>query len=208
MQKQILPVVPRGSRADIIQATFKASYLWEHVSLFHLTENMRVRNGKSNDIEYAQYLLDVGNGKIPTNPKMYDMIKIPIDMESEQGCLEGFCMEIFPKLNNRIKDGMKLMDVDDNWNKFVHERAIICPRNVDVADVNTICMGLMEREATTFLSADSCIQQKDAIRYPVEYLNQLITQGTPDHTLVLKIGVPIILLRNFDPVNGHVNGAQ
>ena len=89
MQKQILPVVPRGSRADIIQATFKASYLWEHISLFHLTENMRVKNGKSNDIEYAQYLLDVGNGKIPTNPKMYDMIKIPNDMESEQGSSGG-----------------------------------------------------------------------------------------------------------------------
>ena len=204
MQKQILPVVPRGSRADIVQATFKASYLWERVSLFHLTENMRV----TDDTEYAQYLLDVGNGIIPTNPEMYDMIKIPNDMESKQKCLEGFCHEIFPNLNKTIKDGMKLMDIDENWNKYVHDRAIICPRNVDVADVNRTCLSFMEEEATIFLSADSCLHKKDAINFPVEYLNNLETQGTPDHTLILKKGVPIILLRNLDPVNGHCNGAQ
>ena len=208
MQKQILPVVPHGNRADIVQATFKASYLWEYVTLFHLTENMRVKNAMNNDIEYAQYLLDVGNGEIPINPELEDMIKIPNEMESKHDCLEGFCQEIFPNLNKRIIDGMKDIDIDDDWNKFVHNRAIICPRNVDVDQVNDICLGLIEAEPTVFLSADSCIHQNDAVNYPVEFLNKITTQGTPDHALVLKKGAPIILLRNLDPVNGHVNGAQ
>ena len=100
------------------------------------------------------------------------------------------------------------MDLDDDWNKFVHNRAIICPLNKDVDEVNNICLGLMEGDSATFLSADSCIHEKDQIHYPVEFLNDLITTGTPDHRLTLKKGAPIILMRNMDPINGHVNGAQ
>ena len=209
-----MPVVPHGNRADIVQATFKASYLWEHVNmfphvnLFSLTENMRVKNA-GDDGEYANFLLDVGNGNIPTNPEIEeDMISIPSGMESKQDNLEGFCQEIFPNLGQKIKDGMKNMDYDDNWNNFVHNRAIICPRNIDVDDVNKICLEQMDEEPTVFLSADRCMEESDQINYPVEFLNKLVTSGTPNHELVLKKGAPIILMRNLDAINGHVNGAQ
>ena len=36
--RQILPVVCKGSRADIVDA----SALWQHVTVMHLTRNMRV----------------------------------------------------------------------------------------------------------------------------------------------------------------------
>lgn len=40
---QILPVVKRGSRSDIVQASLKRSYLWnKNVSIFKLRINMRV----------------------------------------------------------------------------------------------------------------------------------------------------------------------
>jgi hypothetical protein len=39
--RQILPVVERGSREDIIYASIQHSYLWQHVCIFHLTQNMQ-----------------------------------------------------------------------------------------------------------------------------------------------------------------------
>jgi hypothetical protein len=39
--RQVLPVIPRGSHADIISASIKNSYLWESVEVFHLLENIR-----------------------------------------------------------------------------------------------------------------------------------------------------------------------
>jgi len=38
---QILPVIPRGSHADIVSASIKNSYLWESIEVFRLSKNMR-----------------------------------------------------------------------------------------------------------------------------------------------------------------------
>ncbi len=38
--RQVLPVIPQGSRADIVSASIKSSYLWEFVEVFCLLENM------------------------------------------------------------------------------------------------------------------------------------------------------------------------
>ncbi|XP_028752798.1 uncharacterized protein LOC114712429 [Neltuma alba] len=38
--RQILPVIPRGTRADIVNACINSSYLWEYCTIFHLTKNM------------------------------------------------------------------------------------------------------------------------------------------------------------------------
>jgi ATP-dependent DNA helicase PIF1 len=44
--------------------------------------------------------------------------------------------------------------------------------------------------------------------YPREFLNTLTPNGIPPHVLKLKIGCPVILLRNLDPANELCNGTR
>jgi ATP-dependent DNA helicase PIF1 len=56
--RQVLPVVARGTRAQITDATLLRSYIWQSVRRIHLTQNMRAR---SNSL-FEAYLLRIGNG--------------------------------------------------------------------------------------------------------------------------------------------------
>ena len=64
--RQYLPVILRGSRAEIINSTLKSSYLWTDMTKLELTTNMRMNN--ANDNEYRQFLINLDNGHLPTPP--------------------------------------------------------------------------------------------------------------------------------------------
>ena len=66
----------------------------------------------------------------------------------------------------------------------------------------------MEGQPMVYRSADRCVHKRDEVAYPMEFLNKTTPSGCPDHVMVLKQGTPITLMRNLDPTNGHVNGAQ
>lgn len=59
--QQILPVVPKGTPQQIINASLPKSYLWEEITILTLTKNERLESG-SEEEEFAQWLLDIGHG--------------------------------------------------------------------------------------------------------------------------------------------------
>ena len=46
------------------------------------------------------------------------------------------------------------------------------------------------------------------VHYPLEYLEKETPIGLPPHNLMLKIGMPVILLRNIDILSGLCNGTR
>ena len=61
---------------------------------------------------------------------------------------------------------------------------------------------------TVYFSADEVCDESEAIPCPPEYLNSIDTGSLPPHKLVLKVGCPIMLLRNIDPSSGLCNGTR
>lgn len=66
--RQTLPVITRGTPADEINASLKASVLWVHVNKLSLTTNMRVQlQNDSRARQYAAALLKIGEDCMPTD---------------------------------------------------------------------------------------------------------------------------------------------
>jgi hypothetical protein len=48
-------------------------------------------------------------------------------------------------------------------------------------------------------SIDIVCDATEAVNYPTEFLNSLDLPGLPPHNLQLKVGSPVIFLRNLNP---------
>ena len=161
---QILPVVKRGSPADIMYASLKQSYLWDKVTQLKLTENMRIVNG---DLSYARYIRDIGEGKIEYVSEIgQHKIKLPGDIVSEPNDLQGLCDFVF--------EGM-----EENWQdeKWICSRAILCPKNIAANEVNEKMIKKIPTADKTYKSADKLIDQDRAFEFPVEFLNKFECSG-------------------------------
>ncbi|XP_019420759.1 PREDICTED: ATP-dependent DNA helicase PIF1-like [Lupinus angustifolius] len=64
--RQILLVVLRGCRLDIVHATINASYLWHQCTVLTLTKNMRLQNhdNESDIKQFSEWIQKMGNGKL------------------------------------------------------------------------------------------------------------------------------------------------
>ena len=58
---QVLLVVPKGTKAEMIDAYIVKSPLWKDVKVLHLKQNMR----SVNDEEFAEYIQCIGDGNEP-----------------------------------------------------------------------------------------------------------------------------------------------
>ena len=96
---------------------------------------------------------------------------------------------------------------------FLTERTILSARNDDVTIINIAALNLFPGEMVSYLAADKLSEDDDVdrsitTRYPNEYLNSLDPTGLPPFKLDLKVGCPIMLLRNIAPKNGLCNGTR
>lgn len=95
--RQVLPVVARGTRAQITDATLLKSYIWESVWRIRLTQNMRAQS----DTWFADYLLRIGNDTEETIGD--DYVQLPhdilIDSPTDDIFIDTLIDHVFPNLH-------------------------------------------------------------------------------------------------------------
>jgi hypothetical protein len=191
--RQVLPVVPRGSKAQMIDACIVKSPLWNKIKVLRLKHNMRAQQ----DPEFADFLLRVGDGNEPFVQD--DMIKIPdafvIPWDGDES-LGQLIASIFPRLEDNAFNSSYMVD-----------RAIITPRNEDVDKLNEVVLNSFPGEDHIYYSYDK-VEEDPHNLYQQEFLNSIAPGGLPSHKLTLKLGAPIMLLRNIDPKSGLCNGTR
>ena len=137
------------------------AHLWRKFEQFHLTENMRLIGRGPEELDFAQYLLTIGNGSEtssrqdqPNDPSAEVEVSIPSKLRSTANTVEEFCAEIYPNLKNIIQAG--LQSNENNWHEWLTERAIICPTNDDVSSINDILIKSFPGQMHTYKSFDRC----------------------------------------------------
>ncbi len=198
--RQVLPIIPRGSHADIVSASIKNSYLWESIEVFRLSENMRASDAvvvhpDLRNRTFADWLLCLGNNELETIDE--DYIKCPDMMVLPPADTQAMVVAIYPRLHEGLAT-----------NEYLHGRAILAPRNKEVSLINAMVLSYLPGAQVNFLSVNSTEDTEVANTYPSEFLNTLEVSGMPSHKLLLKIGAPVILLRNLDPLAGLCNGTH
>ncbi|KAK4594131.1 hypothetical protein RGQ29_017994 [Quercus rubra] len=203
--RQILPVVSKGRREQIVEASINKSPFWNSCKVFILTINMRLTQN-SDDIatrEFAEWILKIGDGEL-NNSEGEALIEIPHDLLIQPGP---------HPFNDIVKATYPDFDTKFNNAKYLEERAILAPTNEVVEDINGYMIDLINVDEETYLSADSLCKASSNIldqdvMCPIEFLNSLKFPGIPNHKLRLKVGLPIMLLRNLNQSNGLCNGTR
>nr|XP_043633509.1 uncharacterized protein LOC122604703 [Erigeron canadensis] len=67
--RQVLPVIQKGTRSEIVNASLNSSYIWRHCTVLRLTVNMRLQFGcpqhSLDEVkQFADWILKIGEGKI------------------------------------------------------------------------------------------------------------------------------------------------
>jgi ATP-dependent exoDNAse (exonuclease V) alpha subunit len=97
---------------------------------------------------------------------------------------------------------------------YFSQRTILSSLNVDVDALNKLVLSKFPGEVHVYHSADfipDCEQsggEDPMLNYPVEYLNEINCSGLPLAKLELKIGCPVMILRNLDAAHGVCNGSR
>ncbi|XP_031120314.1 uncharacterized protein LOC116023453 [Ipomoea triloba] len=201
--RQILPVVPKRSRQDIVSATINSSYLWVSCKVLRLTKNLRLNTDEEGaNIEeikdFAQWLAQIGDGILGGPNDGYAKVQIPQEMllPSTGDNIATIVDNIFPM----FKEG-------GCHQEYMESRAILAP-TLDVENaVNEYMTDLHVAESRTYLSCDTVCNADSnngilSDMHTLEFLNGLKASGIP------KVGSPVMLLRNIDHSMGLYNGTR
>ncbi|XP_076909984.1 uncharacterized protein LOC143567449 [Bidens hawaiensis] len=110
--------------------------------------------------------------------------------------------------------GFVYLSILQNYKEdFFQERAILASKNKVVQEINDI-LARFPGEHKEYLSSDSIDKSRsvnedfDPSLYSPDVLNGIKFSGCPNHQLILKVGVLVMLLRHIDQKNGLCNGTR
>jgi hypothetical protein len=195
--RQTLPVIPHGSRQQVVAASIRRSTLWQNVEIHYLHQNMCLEQSPEMQ-EFANWLLNVGAG---TGLDESETIAIPQGMICPDNSINSLVEAIYPGIEDGEKEDQYFLD-----------RCILACKNDSVQDLNEEILNQFPGEEHVLLSADSVELEDEGMNeyqpYSTEYLNSLVSSSLPLAHLKLKVGCPVMLLRNLDASKGLCNGTR
>ncbi|KAI8571677.1 hypothetical protein RHMOL_Rhmol01G0137900 [Rhododendron molle] len=211
--RQILLVVTKGSREQTVAASLPNSTIWDHCHVLHLTRNMRLTAEDIPDQtrqelrDFAEWIKLIGEEKIQgtsfSEGQEPNWIQIP----------ERFLIRNGERSLHMLIESTNL----DFTNKYqdigyLQECAILAPKHDDVDEINNIMLSMLPGEMRIYNSADKLCpiehESNDQDMHPPELLHSLNFLELPNLCLKLKVGTPIILLRNVNLSLGLCNGTR
>ena len=157
-----------------------------------------IRQDGQDALDFAQWLLDVGHGRNHINE---NKVQFPDYMRAESA--DSLIASIYPAIDTTPPPP----------HEYFLNRMILAPRNIDVDEINQEILGRMAGDSRRYISADELIREPGADPrndepIPVEYIRSVNSSSLPPGDLNLKIGCPVILLRNLSPSQGLCNGTR
>ena len=189
---QILPVVRRGRREQIVNACIQSWSEWHLIKQLYLTQNMRVVQGHDNK-RFADWLSILSYAD-----NLRGLIDIP-DWIRTTDDRNVFRESVYPR--------NQLESPDDS---LFTDRAILSSRNDSVEIINNDIAQIRRAESREYFARDEVKDDSDAhiSEYTTEFLYSLSPAGLPLGTLKLQVGMPVMLLRNLYPNQGLCNGTR
>ena len=192
---QILPVIRRGARQLTVLASIRQSSIWNRLRILRLRRSMRMITSEANQ-EFLSFLREM-----VTNPFLYGSMRLPPYIR-RVSTVNQLCDHLYPQtlLNEAVTVHNALVG-----------RAILAFRNETVNDFNDVLLerlpGVEHRfEAVNNINVDEGATPAEP--FAVEYLQSINLASIPPSCLKLKIGAPLILLRNLSPREGMCNGTR
>jgi len=185
--RQVLPVIPKANKSQIMSMILKRSDLWSEIKKLSLKINERVkRGGNATDVlEFSEFLLEVGEGRVSIeNDISPNTIAIPDNYLYTSQNIKNFINWCY--------------ESDDSISYKRNDVAILAPKNEDVDKINNVALESFPGNVFHLYSADSIKVQDSSIEitnFPEEFLNSLNPNGFPLHHLILKINCRVILWR-------------
>jgi len=198
--QQILPVIEKGSRPEIVAACLQRSSIWSSLRVLHLHLNMRLDTNVERERTFAQWQLDVGHGRHTDDLCNIDL---PASLRLEENTTDALIHHIYPGLSNLLLNPAPY--------QYFSDRMILSSRNDDVDDLNNLMLNLFPGREQAFFSEDSVANDRPdegELMYPAEHLNSINCSGLPLAKLRLKVGCPVMVLRNLYPAEGVCNGTR
>ncbi|EJD45353.1 helicase [Auricularia subglabra TFB-10046 SS5] len=185
--RQTCPVVRRGTRAQVVDASIRCSPLWSLFQVRRLTVPIR----HAEDVEYASWVDGIGDGDGP---------QVKLDLLDHV------------YTDNAVIDFVYPQAVIDDPTACL-KRSILCPTNRQIDHYNALLLSRVKGTARTYLAADK-IKEDDAAGMPeragatLDYAIRAHIPGFPSHSSVIKTNAVFRLLRNFSLSRGLVKNVR
>lgn len=208
--RQLLPVVPGGSRPEIVTQSVISHPRWRTFNVIVLYQNMR-----SSDPVHNEWLLKLGTGSLPPVYDDPNLVEIPADLllnvpATAAATDANADPEAIPPALKLLITEVFGLDIATLTGLDLATRAILAATIKQVMKINNAIIDEMAGDEVLYNSADDVISEHDSDKqnYPIEWLHKQTPSGIPPHVLKLKVGVVVMLLRNLDPPNGLSNGTR